>query len=67
LEITNKVSQTRKKLQILVWKSMIFLILECAKSIGFSPPKKVKLQEWNQSDPNLFPVAKWVWYELNFF
>jgi hypothetical protein len=25
------------------------LILECAKSLGFKPPKVVKVQEWNTS------------------
>lgn len=40
------------------------LIIECAYSLGFDPPKRVKVQEWNKSDPNLFPVAKMVWRQL---
>lgn len=40
------------------------LIIECAYSLGFDPPKRIKVQEWNKSDPNLFPVAKMVWRQL---
>lgn len=36
------------------------LILECAKSLGFKPPKVVKLQEWDSSNTELLPVAKTV-------
>ena len=39
-------------------------IIECAKSLGFTPPKKVKIQEWTHYDQDMFPVAKWVWREL---
>jgi hypothetical protein len=40
------------------------IIIECAYSLGFDPPKRIKVQEWNKSDPNLFPVAKMVWRQL---
>ena len=36
------------------------LILECAKSLGFKPPKVVKVQEWDRSNTDLLPVAKTV-------
>lgn len=39
-------------------------IIECAKSLGFNPPKRVKIQKWESSNENLFPVAKSVWYYL---
>lgn len=37
------------------------LILECAKSLGFKPPKVVKVQQWNKGNGELFPVAKTVY------
>jgi hypothetical protein len=37
------------------------LILECAKSLGFKPPKIVKVQEWSKGNVELFPVAKTVY------
>ena len=40
------------------------MIIEYAKSLGFSPPKKVKLQEWTHYAQDRFPVEKWVWREL---
>ena len=40
------------------------LVIECARSLGFSPPKMVKVQKWDSSQENLFPVAKMVWQEI---
>jgi hypothetical protein len=35
------------------------LIIECAKSLGFRPPHKVRIQKWSQ-EKDMFPVTKWI-------
>ena len=40
------------------------LVIECARSLGFSPPKVVKVQKWDSSHEDLFPEANMVRHEI---